>query len=143
MAIYSLSQRITVGTIGVAAWDARAAASHKPKIMEVGLSMNAATASVYGLGRPAAAGTQTTPVVWLDEADGEAPAGVISSAVAFSGAPTVPTQFLRRVSTPATIGAGIIWTFPRGLGLPESGNIVLWNITAAAATSDVWGVSDQ
>jgi hypothetical protein len=39
----------------------------------------------------------------------------------------VPTAFLRRLCTPATIGAGIIWTFPRGLGMPTSGSVVIWN----------------
>lgn len=143
MAIYSLSQRTTNTTIANAGWSVISASTNKPKIMEVGISQNTGTASTWGLGRPAANGTTpTSPVNFLDEADGGGPAGLTTACLAWTAQPTAPTQFLRRVSTPATVGAGIIWTFPRGLAMPISGNIVVWNITATVA-SDVWGVIDE
>ena len=143
MAIYSIAQRTASGTIATAAWEIRSTSTNKPKIMEIGISQNAATAGVYGLGRPAAIGvTPTTPLTALDEGDGNGPAGLTTCAVAWGTGPTVPTNFLRRLSTPATIGAGIIWTFPRGLSLPVSGSIVIWNITATAV-ADVWCVVDE
>jgi hypothetical protein len=54
----------------------------------------------------------------------------------------VPANFMRRAAFPATIGAGIIWTFPRGLGLPISGSIVLW-VIATASVVDVFAVADE
>ncbi len=143
MAIYAGSQRTSSGSISTAAWEIRSTSTNKPKLMELGISINAATASVFGLGRPGAIGlTPTTPITWLDESDGNGPAGLTTSALAWGTGPTVPTNFFRRVSTPATIGSGIIWTFPRGLGLPVSGSVVLWNITATSV-ADVWGVVDE
>jgi len=143
LAIYSASQRTTSGTAATAAWEVRSTSSNKPKVMEVGISINAATASVFGLGRPAAIGiTPTSPVTFLDESDGNGAAGLTTCAVAWGTGPTVPANFFRRVSTPATVGAGIIWTFPRGLGLPVSGSIVVWNI-GTDSVADVWAVVDE
>ena len=143
MALYSLSQRTSNVTISNTTWTIISAATNKPKIMEVGLSINAATASVFGLGRPAAVGvTPTTPVTFLDEGDGGGPAGLTTACLAWGTLPTSPTNFLRRVSLPATIGSGVIWTFPRGLAMPISQNVTIFNITATSV-ADVWGVVDE
>ena len=142
MAIYALSLRTSSGTIATAAWEARAGASVAPKIKELGISINAATASVFGLGRPATAGTATSPTTFLNEEVASGAVSATTSAVTWSGAPTVPANFLRRVSTPATIGAGVVWSFPRGLELPGAGTVVLWNITATSV-ADVWATIDE
>lgn len=144
MAIYSISQRTTVTTSAAAAWELRSTSANKPKVMEIGISLGAATASIYGIGRPAAIGvTPTSPLTALDESDGNGATGLTTCAVAWGTGPTVPANFFRRVSLPATIGAGVILTFPRGLGLPVSGSIVLWNITTNSAVTDVWAVVDE
>jgi hypothetical protein len=144
MAIYSIAQRTTITTVAAASWEVRSAATGKPKLMELGYSLGAATASIIGIGRPAAIGvTPTTPLVALDESDGNGPVGLTTCAVAWGTAPTVPANFNRRASLPATIGAGIIFTFPRGLGLPISSSIVVWNITANSAVVDCWAVVDE
>jgi len=149
MAIYSISQRTTVTTIAAAAWEVRSTSTNKPKIMEFGVSLAAATASVYGIGRPALVGvTPTTPLTALDESDGNGPTGLTTCAVAWGTGPTVPANFFRRFSLPATIGAGVILTFPRGLGLSAQtgvalGSIVLWNITTNSAATDCWAVMDE
>lgn len=144
MATYSISQRSTVTTIAAAAWELRSASTNKPKVMELGIFNGAATASVYGIGRPAAIGvTPTTPVTVLDESDGNGTAGVTTCAVAWGTGPTVPPNFFRRASVPATIGAGIVFSWPRGLGIPASGSIVVWNITANSAVVDFHAVVDE
>jgi hypothetical protein len=144
--IYSLSQRTTSGTNATAAWEVIAAATNKPKIMELGLSNNAATASVFGLGHPQAIGiTPTSPQTFLSEEDGNGATGLTTAAVAWNTGPTVPANFFRRVSLPATIGAGVIWTFPRGLQLATSGvtsTLVLW-VAATASVVDAWCVADE
>jgi hypothetical protein len=38
---------------------------------------------------------------------------------------------------PATIGAGVIWTFPQGLVVPVSGFLVVWQFSALAVTYSV------
>ena len=143
MAIYSLSQRTTATAAASASWEVRSTSANKPKIMEIGISQNAATAGVYGIGRPGAIGvTPTAPVTFLDESDGNGAAGLTTAAIAWGTGPTVPAQFIKRVSCPATIGAGVIFTFPRGLGLPVSNSIVVW-ILATAPVCDVWAVADE
>jgi hypothetical protein len=143
MAIYSLSLNTTVTTTAAAAWDVKASATNEPAVMEIGVNLGAATASTYGLGRSGNTPTQTSPVL-LQAEDVDRPAAVTGCAVAWSVAPTVPAQFLRRVSLPATIGSGIIWTFPRGLILgAAAASLVLWNLATNSASTNVWCVADE
>lgn len=142
--IVSLAVRTTGVAVGTAAWEIRTAATPgRARLLELGVFLAAATASVYGLGRPAAIGiTPTTPVDFLVED----PADVIAtahpqSALAWATGPTVPANFFRRVSFPATIGSGVIWTFPKGIVIPVSGGFVLWNITANGVV-DAYAVLD-
>lgn len=127
----SLGVRTSNGTTAQAAWEIRAAATPgRLRVMEIGFFLAAATASIYGLGRPAAIGdTPTTPVDFLQEDKANVlAAGVAQSALAWGTKPTDPVTFLRRISLPATVGTGVIWTFPEGLVIPVSESIVLWNL---------------
>lgn len=143
MALYALAQRTTGTTAASPAWEVRSTAGNKPKLMELGFSQVTAVAGSYGLGRPAAIGvTPTSPQTFVDEGDGNAPAALTVAAVAWGTAPTVPANFNRRITCAASIGVGVIWTFPRGLALPISGSIVLW-IVATAPVLDVYAVADE
>ena len=142
MAIYSLSLNTTVTTTGAASMDWRASAANSPRIMEIALNLLTATASTYGLGRSGNTPTQTSPVLVQAENPAD-PAGLTGCAVAWSVAPTVPAQFLRRVSLPATAGAGAILTFPRGLILAAAATLLLWNLATNSASTNVWGVVDE
>jgi hypothetical protein len=143
MSLYGLSQRTTSGTAATASWEVRSAATNKPRIMEVGISQSVATAGVYGLGRPAAIGsTPTTPQNFVAEGDAYAPTSLTTAAVAWGTGPTVPANFNRRISCAATIGVGVIWTFPRGLDIAISNSIIIW-IIATAPVCDVWSVIDE
>jgi hypothetical protein len=143
MSLYGLSQRTTATAAASASWEVRSAATNKPKIMEVGISQNAATAGVFGFGRPAAIGvTPTSPQNFVAEGDAGAPTSLSTAAVAWGTGPTVPTNFNRRVSCPASIGAGVIWTFPRGFDLAVTNSSVVW-ILATAPVCDVWAVVDE
>lgn len=142
MAIYSLALNTTVTTTGAAAWDVKAASTNRPAVMEVSVSLGAATASTYGLGRAGNTPTQTSPVLVQAEDPGD-PAGISGCAVAWSVAPTVPAQFLRRISLPATIGSGILWTFPRGLILATSASLLVWNLATNSANTNIHVVVDE
>jgi hypothetical protein len=122
--------------------DIKSASTISPRIMEVGISLGAATSSTYGLGRSGNVPTQTSPVLLQAENYGD-PAFVSGCAVAWSVAPTAPAQFFRRLSVPATIGAGIIWTFPRGLILAVSSSILIWNLATNSASLNAWFVADE
>lgn len=142
MAIYSLANRTTATVAASASLEIRTTSTDRPRIMEIGISQNTAVAGVYGIGRPQAIGvTPTTPVTVLAEDTGD-PAGTVTTALAWGTGPTVPLNFFRRVTCPATIGAGVIWTFPRGLIIPVSSSIVVW-IIATAPVCDIWVVIDE
>ncbi len=143
MAIYSLAQRTIVTAAAAATWEIISASTNKPKIMELGFSQVTAVAGSYGLGRPAATGvTPTSPQTFIDEADGGGPNALTTAAVAWGTSPTVPANFFRRITCPATIGAGAIFTFPRGWTLPISKSVVLW-INATAPVLDAYAVIDE
>lgn len=143
MALYSLAVRTAAGTIAVAGLEIGAGANVGYRLLELGLTLNAATASVFGLGTPGAIGLTPTNVAALAEDGGNTAAANTNGIIAWSSTvPTVPANFFRRLSTPATIGAGIIWTFPRGIITLKAKTQVLWHITAVSV-ADVWFVVDE
>lgn len=143
MAIYSLALRSTVTTITAASWAALSPATNEAAVMEIGYINGAATACVVGIGRTSNTPTLTGGVAFQAEDEGR-PAGVTQAAVAFGTAPTVPTQFFRRFSMAALVGAGIVYTFPQGLVLAAAGPaICTWNITANSAVVDIHCVVNE
>lgn len=143
MSIASLSLASTVTTNAAASWDCQAAATCEPSIMEVGVMNGAATACTYGYGRSANTPAQTSPVLLQQEDEGR-PAALTGCAVAWGTAPTIPAQFFRRTLLPATIGSGMIWTFPRGIVLAAAGpSFTQWNLAANSASIAVHVVADE
>lgn len=144
MATYSLGVRSSGTASGAALWELRTGASFRVKIMEIGIAMAAATASVFGLGRPAAIGvTPTSPVTLLaeDPAEGASSASV---SLAWGTGPTAPTgtNYLRRIGLPATIGAAWVWSWSRGLIVPVSSSMVLYNLQLNGV-ADIYVVTDE
>lgn len=142
--LVSLSVRTTGVASATPAWEIRTGATPgRTRLMEIGLFLAAATASQYGLGIPAAIGvTPTSPVDFETEDPADVLAsGVVQSALAWGTPPTAPAKFKRRIALPATIGAGVIWTFPKGIPIAVSGALVLWNLAANAAV-DAYAVLD-
>jgi hypothetical protein len=135
MARYAMSVLTTGTANAAAAWEIRTSANVRARLMEMGVFLNAATASLIGLGRPAAIGiTPTTPVDFLPEDSADPTvASQVQSALAWATGPTAPAQFLRRIGLPAAIGNGVIWTWPAGLVIPVSSSIVLWNLQLNSA----------
>lgn len=136
-----LAVRTLDGTNATPSWEIRTGATPgRVKVKEIGLFLADATASIIGLGRPAAIGiTPTTPVNFLPTDPNDVIAdGVVQSALAWTTKPTEPTAFLRRIALPATIGTGVIWTF-EDFVIPVSSSIVLWNL-AANSVLDAYAV---
>ena len=143
MSLYGLSQRTTATAAASACWEVRSASTNKPRLMEMGISQVTAVAGTYGMGRPAAIGvTPTSPQNFVAEDDASAPTSLSTAAVAWTTAPTVPANFNRRITAAATIGVGVIWTFPRGMDIATSNSIIIW-IIALAPVCDVWGVVSE
>jgi hypothetical protein len=127
----SIGRRTSDGTAAAAALEVIAGAKGF-FLRELWLSMAAATASIYGLGVPAAKGiTPTTPVTNLVEGAPATTPALVTTAIAWATGPTVPAAFFRRIGLQAAIGAGLPapWTFGnQGLYVPAGTSIVLWNI---------------
>lgn len=143
MSIYTIAVRTSNVTISNAMLEIIATSTLSPRIMEIGFTTTTATSIAVGLGRPAVAGvTPGTISTFQAEQTTSDPTAKTTVALSWGTSPTNPTNYLRRFFTPATIGSGCIWTFPRGLQIPPSGTLVLQNITAGAV-SDVWIVIDE
>ena len=145
MALYSLGRRSTVTTSGNCAADLACSTGPRPRIMECGIFLGAATASTYGLQRSTALGTRTSPVALVPEDPADATLTGITlwdMAVAFSAEPTESGTDLRRIAVPASIGAGVVFTFPRGLVIAASGSLVIVNLATNSAAVDVHFVAD-
>lgn len=147
MASYGLGARTIVNSAAAAACEVRATSANKPRIMEFSFMQTAApsAAATYGLGRPAAIGVApSTDAAEQDEVDASGINALARIAVAWGTAPTAPANFFRRWSVPATAGAGVIWSFPKGLSIGLSSSVVLWLIaTPTPSLLDVSCVVDE
>jgi hypothetical protein len=113
--------------------------------MEWNLFLGAATASTFSLRRTSALGTRTSPLALVPE-DPADPAltgiTLVDMAVAFSAEPTEASDRLALIGLPATIGVGVIWTFPRGMVLAVSLSFVIVNDATNAASHNHTAVAD-
>jgi len=136
MGLYSAANTTPAAAAGAAYCTLHCVATERAYIREIGISLNAATASSVGLGRPANTPTATTSVLGQahDAAEG---AATVNMDTAWGTAPTAPTIFMRRVVFPATAGVGLIWAFPPGseIIMPVSGWLTFWNFGGAAGSA--------
>lgn len=141
MAISSLAQRTTNFTSAQASVEYRTPSTMRPRMMEISVIQATATAQSLGLGRPQAIGVTPVNVLFQMDDPGD-PAAVMNGSLSWATSPTVPLIFHRRWNSAATIGVGIIWTFPRGLVIPISSSLVIWNVSTAVAV-DCNAVADE
>ena len=145
MAIYSGALNTTSIGSGTPALDWRAGAANSPKVLESGVILGAATASIFTLGRSANTPAQSGPVNLLaEDVANPFPIGQTTGAMAWTTTPTIPTNICRRASLVGAIGTAMIWTFPRGYAIAAAGpTLVLWNGAANASPTGAWIVVDE
>jgi len=141
MALSSLALRTTTFTATTTAnieW--RTPATVRAKVLEISFIQLTAVASQIGVGRPQAIGL--TPVnVLFQKDDPNDPPSVMNGSLSWATSPTVPLIYHRRWNgTLASVG--VVWTYPRGLIIPISFSLVIWNIATTVA-SDVNCVLDE
>lgn len=138
MARYSIGFQSAAAAAG-AAYAAFRAPTRNSRLVEIGVSCNAATASSISLFRNTAAGyaASTSSSVGQQENPIDA-AGTSLVDSAWTTAPTITAASrIRRFGLPATIGAGLIWTFPAGVWVRNATAtdiLVLWNEGASAGS---------
>lgn len=144
MAIFAIALRTSGTSANASAAEIIAGANNAFRLLELGLTINAATASVFGYGSPATKGTTpgTSSTVQAEDS-GNTTAGATQVALTWGTGPVIPTNFLRRVSLPATIGSGIVWTFPRGRTVLKTVTDVIANAGVAGSVADIWVVVDE
>lgn len=139
---------VSAAAAASAAYCALRAPTRGMKLIEIGLSCNAATASNLSLLRNTAgtyAASASSSAGQPDNPSMAAGTGVWDTA--WTTAPTVTAASrLNRFTLPATIGSGVIWTFPEGLFIRSATAtdiLVIWNEGAAAGSVlngyAVWG----
>lgn len=118
----------------------RAPATEICRLRELHLTQIAATASRIGLAR---ATTVSVAPVTTKPGRATVPGAPDSGTLLVAGwttPPVISTNYLRRISLPATIGAGILWTWPAddpllvGLGSAIA-ELVLVNLVAVAPST--------
>lgn len=126
--------RLTTGVgSGAAALEIIAGATKGFWLRQIDITLAAATASVYQIGRPTAKGiTPTTPVLLMPEESADPTTCQVATALAWATPPTIPAQFYQSVALPAAIGAQAVFNFDR-LWVPPLASIVLWNGAANGA----------
>ncbi len=135
MAIYSLGFASVAAAAGAPYATLHTGANYRAQILELAVFCNAATASSIGLIRPSNSPVATTSVLGLAENTAD-PASTVNIDTAWSTVPTIGTSFLRKITLPATIGAGMLFQFPadKPLIVPVSSFLVLWNFGVGAGS---------
>lgn len=133
----STTSILVTATAGAPLIALRAPATEKMKLRELGIFLQAATSTRLGLYRATAvSATPASTVAGQNKASG----GAASASLLVSGwttAPVIAAVPFRRVTLPAAIGAGIIWTWSAddemevGTGA-AIGEIVIANLVAVA-----------
>jgi len=124
----------------------RAPATERGILREFGITLQAATSTRLGLVRATTVSvTPTGSVAGVNHEAGVA-AGATTLITGWTTAPVVSSSYMRRITLPAAIGAGVVWTWPVAVG-PEVGTgsaigeIVICNLVAVAPSLfDFWAV---
>ena len=142
MALYEGAVRTTGIAVSTPCLEIIASATVPARLLELGLTNTTAVSNWIAFGRPQAIGvTPTTPVAVIPE-DQNGPVGNTESALAWGTAPTGPLYYIRRTNTTPAVGAGVVWTFPRGLIIAVRKTVILFNLIPNGAL-DVWFVVDE
>lgn len=133
-----------VNTANTIMWQFKTAASSRARIFEIALSVSTAPTNgpSWRLVRAATLGTSTATIA----AEEQDPGGGAATAVldtTWSAVPTLAAVNLRQYATPATVGSGIVWTWPdhRPLIVPLSSGMVIVNSTATGTGLGAFNVA--
>lgn len=121
----------------------RAPATERGVLRELGVTLQAATSTRLGLTRATTVSvTPASTVAGVNQEPG-APAGATLLVAGWATAPVVSASYMRRITLPAAIGAGFIWTWAADMA-PEIGTgaaigeLVICNLVAVAPSLFDW-----
>lgn len=133
--LYECGIATVAAAAGAPAMTIHTGSAQRAIIYEMGWWVSAATASSIQVIRPNNTPVATTSTLGQAQ-DTNAPASTVNLDTAWSTAPTIGANVpLRKLVLAATIGTGVIWTWPFGLILPASSWLVLWNYGGATMSA--------
>lgn len=142
MARYGNSVTKTTSTAAAPIATMSASASRPLRVYEIGITASTAVSGEVGIMRPANSPATPSGGQVGSAMDYNSVAGLAVSANAWATAPTAGTG-IRRMVLPATVGAGVIWSFPQGIYVAASAFLVVWQYTALAVTYSVYFDYDE
>lgn len=143
MARYEIGVTKTTGAAAGLLCQLRAGAGRDVRVFEIGIFASTAVSGEVALIRPSAAGSTFTSSGVGAALDAASSAGVAVVDTVAGTAPTIGTNYMRRIVLPGSIGSGVIWTFPLGINIPVSGSLALWQLSALAVTYSVYFDFDE
>src|SRR2546422_8678408 len=124
----------------------RAPAAEVCRLLELGITLFSATATRLGLARATTVSvTPGTTKPGRNVVLG-APDSATLLVSTFGTAPVISTNYLRRISLPATVGAGVVWTWPAdrpvfvGVGAAIAELVIAGLVAVAPRTFEYWAV---
>ena len=142
MAIYSLAITTNSWTLNRPILEIRTTATDRARLLEIGLSGGSYGARFTALGRPGNIGVgPSSPVTALAENPSD-PAGTVTCAINWTTEPSRPPYFFRSFNAADDASFNAFWSFPKGLVIPVSSSLVLWNFSATSGLY-VWIVVEE
>ena len=146
MTLYALGVSKAAPATGTGIVMIRPASTLDCQVREIGVFNSTAIASSVGLVRNATTGTPNVSALG-QAGDPTRPPSQTNIDSGWSVAATVSANYSRKIVLPASIGAGIIWTFGPGELWAKNGAttmLMLWNFGAGtAAALEVYVVIDE
>jgi hypothetical protein len=150
MARYAVGFSKTTGAAAGPICDIRTASAKDVRVWEIWVTAETAVAGIVGLVRSTNAGT--TPggdqvAVAEDYSNTRAVASHVYTTYATE--PTQASVYLRRASLAASVGSGVVWTFPEGIVVPTStdsataNGLMVRQLSTAAVTYSVHVVFEE
>ena len=143
MARYEIGVTKTTGAAAGLLAQLRSGTARDIRLFEVGIFASTAVSGEVALVRPTAVGATFTSSAVGASLDPATIAGVTVVDLVAGTAPTIGTNYMRRIVLPGSIGAGVIWTFPQGISIPTSGSLALWQLSALAVTYSAYFDYDE
>jgi len=150
VARYTVAFSKTTGAAAGPICDIRPAAAKDCRVWELAIFAETAVAGTVGLVRSTNAGT--TPggdTVPQAEDYSNTRACTVHCYTTYATEPTQASVYLRRAVLAATVGSGVVWTFPEGIVVPTStdsataNGLMLRQLSTAAVTYSVYAVIEE
>lgn len=150
MARYSVAFAKTTGAAAGPIVDVRPAAAKDCRVWELGIFAETAVAGTVGLVRSTNAGTTPGGAVVPQPDDySNTRTCTVNCYTTYATEPTQNAVYMRRAALAASIGSGIVWSFPDGIVVPTStdtatvNGLMLRQISTAAVTYSVYLVVEE